>query len=110
MKGNPYAEFIKLMQSHGSKYNPPGIEIAAVTSIEPLTIQVGDLQLDKDDLLIADYLLKDYTREIELSNSANIQGQLKFVDTLRIGDMLAAISTLDEQTYIILARVVKLNE
>lgn len=61
-KDNPYLKILTLMEKHGEKKNPSSIEIAYVVSSEPLTIKIGELQLTKDDLLIADYLLKDYKR------------------------------------------------
>lgn len=60
---NPYTEMIGMMQEHGSKYNPPSIHLAEVLAPPPdLIIKLGDIQVDKNNILIADYLLKDYKR------------------------------------------------
>jgi hypothetical protein len=133
IKDNPYSTMIKLMQEHGAKYNPPAIQIGQVISPPPnIVIKIGDLQIDKDNILIADYLLPNYQRQIaipettatgtmttELSDSpyshthtitqVGIQGRIQFTDTLNAGDIVAVMPTEDRQTYIILAKLVRLN-
>ncbi len=79
---NPYIEILKHMQDQGAKYNPPSIQLGEM--INSNTCKIGDLQIDKDNLLIADDLLN-----------------------IKAGDIVAVIPTNDMQTYIILARVVK---
>ena len=131
---NPYSEIIKLIQIYGASYNPPAIEIGEVVAPPPnIAVRVGDLQIDKDNILIADYLLSDYEREVSVDETSeagtiteiitrepyteatheiakyNLTGSIKFKDTLRQGDLIAVLSTADRQTYIILARVVRLN-
>ncbi|HEX3030515.1 MAG TPA: DUF2577 family protein [Clostridia bacterium] len=60
---NPYSEMLSIMQEHGSKYNPPSIQLAEVIAPPPdIIIKFGDIQVDKNNILIADYLLKDYNR------------------------------------------------
>jgi len=108
---SPYSRFIKIMREQGSYYNPPAIQIGEIISPPPnLKIRVGDLQLDKDDVLIADYLLADYTREYQTSSdkiSWSISNYIKWVDTLKQGDLVALLATADKQTYIVLCKVVK---
>lgn len=126
---DPYSEMIKLMQQHGSKYNPPSIQLGEVTSISPLTIHTGDIQLNKNNLLVADYLLKDYSRNVSLEStsasgetdlqavgdhgshkhgitSVNFQGPLNLEDGLKKNDIVALIQ-MDTATFLILCRVVK---
>lgn len=51
------------MRQSGSHLNSPDIMLAEVITPPPnLTIKVGDIQLDKDQLLVADYLLNEYQR------------------------------------------------
>lgn len=116
---NPYSQLVKIMQDHGAKHNPPSIELATVISQSPLAVLAGELQLGKDNLLVADYLLSGYSRAITLPNttaggattagtisSINIpSGSLSFTDSLNAGDTLAVVQ-VDDSTYIILARVV----
>lgn len=72
---NPYAELVKMMREHGSKYNPPAIHLAEVLEPPPeIIIKLGDIQIDKKNILIADYLLKEYKREYKAT------GKLKFED------------------------------
>ena len=86
----------------------------------PLTIKLGDLQIGKDNLLVADYLLPDYVRKITIPTTGATgstteegvtsvgipDGNISFTDGLKTDDIVALISTLDEQTYIVLAKVV----
>jgi len=110
------------MREQGAKYNTPYVQIGVVISADPLTIKLGDLQIDKDNLLVTDYLLPNYTRKITISNTpasgsttmgtiTNIgipDGDIVFTDGLKGNDIVALIPTIDEQTYIVLARVVSL--
>lgn len=130
MKDNPYSKIIEQMKKQGASSNPPSIEIGEVILPNPLTIKIGDLQIDKDNILIADYLLKDYRRKVKIpevtatgeTNNVSVgdhgthkhsvdkigvnEVEITFLDTLKQGDKLAILSTGDGQTYIILARVV----
>lgn len=132
MKDNPYSKIIEQMKKQGASSNPPSIEIGEAISPNPLTIKIGDLQIDKDNILIADYLLKDYRRKVKIpevtatgeTNNVSVgdhgthkhsvdkigvnEVEITFLDTLKQGDKLAILSTGDGQTYIILARVVSL--
>jgi len=132
VKDNPYSKLIEQMKKQGASSNPPAIEIGEVASPNPLTIRVGGLQLNKNNILIADYLLKGYRREIKIPEAAAIgetnnvsigdygthkhtvdkiginEVEITFLDALKQGDKLAILPTKDKQTYIILARVVSL--
>jgi len=129
---NPYSGIVNHMREQGAKYNPSSIQIGIVISSDPLIIKVGDLQLYKDDMYIADYLLKDYKLEIDMplidgtgamssvsvgdhgSHTHDISklGITKGIINSNIGlikdDTVIAFATDDEKKYIILARVVSL--
>jgi len=77
------------MRTQGAKFNTPYVQVGVVISSDPLTIKLGDLQIGKENLLVADYLLSGY-----------------LTDGLKAEDSVALIATLDQQTYIVLARVV----
>lgn len=79
------------MRTQGAKYNTPYVQLGVVVSPDPLTIKLGDLQIGKENLLVAEYLLPSY-----------------LTDGLKAEDIVALTPTLDEQTYIVLARVVSL--
>jgi len=130
---DPYVRLLEHMQVQGGKNNTPYVQTGEVISTNPLTVMTGDLQLGVDNLLIADYLLPNYARKISIpitggsgvmssvtigdfgSHTHNISG-LGIADGgfsltddgLKVGDIVALTPTLDEQIYIILAKVVSL--
>ena len=115
---NPYSELIGHMRTQGGKNNTPYVQVGVVVSVDPLTIKLGDLQIGKDNLLVAEYLLPNYARKYSASGNIKFvttisvdtdntqNGDLTFTDGLAENDIVALISTLDEQTYIVLAKVV----
>jgi hypothetical protein len=118
--GNPYSEIINQMRNQGAYYNPSGIEIGIVTNEDPLTVQLGDLPLNKDNLLIADYLKKGYSRQINIpsasasgstsdgsiSSIAIPQGNLNLLDNgFKKSDNVALVR-VDTTKYLILCKVV----
>lgn len=126
---NPYSDMVKLMQQHGAKLNPPSIQLGEVLSSSPLTVKTGDIQLNKNNLLIADYLLNNYQRKINVSTTEasgstdkqtvgdhgehshgiteiGLTGSIEYTDTLNTGDIVALIQ-IDDATFLILCRVVK---
>ncbi|MDQ7096942.1 DUF2577 domain-containing protein [Desulfosporosinus sp. PR] len=117
---NPYSALINHMRTQGGKNNTPYVQVGRVVTPEPLTLKLGDLQIGKESLLVADYLLPNYERKLNIPmtpasgnttegsiSSVEVpDGDIKFTDGLGADDLVALISTLDEQTYIILAKVV----
>ncbi len=131
MQDNPYSTIIRIMREEGSVHNPPSIMLAEVLSPPPnLLIKVGDIQIGKPNILISDCLLPGYQRQYSQTGDGTIitktppgpekyseytileslvdTGQIKWTDTLKKGDILAVIPTYDGQTYIVLARVVRI--
>jgi hypothetical protein len=122
---NSYSELLKLMQIHGSKNNPDTVELATVISVSPnLVIQTEDVQITNSNILIADYLLSTYMRQVKIPPTSNVSstvtnnnsvtsiglsGQIDFTDTLNVGDQLAVQAIQDGQMYLILCRVVSLD-
>jgi len=108
------------MRTQGGKNNTPYVQIGVVVTSNPLTVKLGDLQIGKDNLLVTDYLLPNYTRKIaipttpatgntttESITSIGIpDGEITLTDGLKADDIVALIPTLDGQTYIVLAKVV----
>lgn len=128
---DPYLKLLSQMRKQGKSVNPPGIRLAEVVAPPPnIVIKMGDLQVDKDNILIADYLLPGYKRTASQNRTGSITshddgdpreynpyteieelthyGSIEFTDTLQAGDIVVAIPTEDGQTYIILAKVVGL--
>lgn len=81
---NPYSELINMMREQGAKYNPPSLQLGIVMTSQPLKIKSGDMQLNLNNLLLAD----------------NIKNKLI------TGDTVALIQT-DDSTFIVLCKVVR---
>lgn len=92
MQDNPYTTLVKTMREEGSAYNPPSLNIGEIISpLGNLRVKVNGLILDKTDLLIAE----------DLVHSS------KFID-LKKGDKVLVFPTEDNQTHIIVSKVVSL--
>lgn len=110
MQDNPYSTIIQIMRKEGAAYNTPGLMLATVVAPPPnLFIKVGEIQVGKASLLVADDLLPGYKRNISIAAAEPVSGQMTFLDTLAPGDLLAVMPTYDGQTFIVLARVVRLE-
>lgn len=118
--GNPYSEIINQMRNQGAYYNPSGIEIGTVTNEDPLTVQLGDLPLNKDNLWTADYLKKGYSRQINIpstsTNGSTLDGSISSVaiphgdlnlldNGFKKGDNVA-LARAEATKYLILCKVV----
>lgn len=70
---NPFSSLIEIIREQGSFNNSPCVIIGEILSPPPnIAIKVGDIQLDKDNLYIADYLLQDYKRKIQIKEEAKL--------------------------------------
>ncbi|WP_027624387.1 DUF2577 domain-containing protein [Clostridium lundense] len=119
---DPFVELVNIMKEKGAAYNPPSIEIGKVISSNPLIVEVGNLQLTKNNFIVADYLVNEYKRKITIPRSRAEgtagehsvsevgikEGEIIYKDGLKKDDKIAMLSTQDRQIYIILARVVTL--
>lgn len=106
---DPYVKILNLMTKKGAETNPLSICIGKVISPPPeIIVQTNNLQLYKEDLYIADYLLKGYSRKVSITPdcTGNI---IETKDTIEAGDEVAILPTADNQTWIILCKVVKCN-
>lgn len=65
---NPYTEILSVMRNQGGLDNTPGCMMGVVTAEKPLKVSVAGLDLDKDDLLAAEWLIKDWNREWEIES------------------------------------------
>lgn len=106
MKENPYSKLLEITKAQ--KETRDNVLIGEVISSAPLTISVGELQIDKDNILVADYLLNNYSRRYStnrtIPNGSDI-GTMTYTDGINVGDRLAMLQTADRQLYIIIARV-----
>lgn len=96
------------MRVQGAKFNTPYVQIGVVTALDPLTVKLGDLEIGKDNLLIADYLLSNYGRKMTIPDVPATD--ITFTDGLIKDDVLALTPALEleGQKYIVLARLVSL--
>lgn len=102
---DPYVKIIGSMQRQGKKFNPPSICTGTVTSPPPnLIIEANNTTLYSDDILISDFLLADYPREVNINS---LDQEMKTKDTcLNKDDIVAIMPTIDMQTWIVLCKVV----
>lgn len=106
MKENPYSKFLELTKQKNDTRS--AVLIGEVISPTPLTVSIGDLQIDGDDILIADYLLIEHERSYSTDRSDPVWsdvGKMRYEDGLVAGDRLAILPTANGQLYIIVARV-----
>lgn len=119
---DPYVKILKTMSKKGAEQNPPTICIAKVIAPPPnIILQTADLQLYKDDIVISERLV-DYKQNVSISCSASgsvsCGGQIQSIDIdkkemtfweiLKPGDEVAVLPTADNQTWIVLCKVVRL--
>lgn len=84
---NPYAGIINMMREQGGKNNAPNLMLGEVlTPLPELTIKTGDIQLDKSNLLIADYLMPDYKRSYSMTGVMHASTPDNFAVTSTVDD------------------------
>lgn len=130
---NPYSDLVTMMQSQGAKNNPPFVMLGKViNSLPDLLIMIGDLQVDLDNLLLAEDLV-EHRRQTGLAASTatgltgptavgdqgshdhNILqisysgGQLSIESCLAKDDLVAVLPLEGYQKYIVLCKVVSLG-
>jgi hypothetical protein len=125
-----YSDIIGIMQEQ-AKGIISGVEIGTVVNNPPnLVIKIGELQLDKDNILVAKSMIQHKRNSTMLttvqsgitdsqsvgdhgSHSHTItqigfsQGVIESENCLWEGDLVAVLATEDKQTYIVLCKVVK---
>lgn len=100
-----FAKLLKMMQRQGEANNPTGIEIGVMTGAKTCT--VGELELDEEDLLIAEHLITGYYVAINPKNpykSGDVPDS-EYIPPLKAGDVVA-VQQVDDETYAILERMV----
>lgn len=96
---NPYIDIIKSIND--KTLISPSIQLG--TMLNSNTLKVGELQLNKGDFYIADYLKKGYKRHLE---TEGVVRKYETKDEIKNGDTVAVMCTEDMQTYIVLAKVI----
>lgn len=127
---NPYSDLVSIMQNQGAKYNPPSVTLGKVINPLPdLIILIGDLQVDKENLLLADDLQEhhrlinmplttaagstDQTSVADHGTHSHNMNQIGFDDwdikvesCLVKNDLVAVLPLAGYQKYIVLCKVV----
>lgn len=98
---DPYIEFVKVIKEKGKSNKLPSVQIGTIINKD--TLKIGELQITRENLYIADYLRSGYKRNLELDG---LTKEYVNKDTLKPGDNVAVIPTEDRQIYIILCKVV----
>lgn len=125
---NPYTEFAKEFKKRDN-VSVQGITVGTVTSPPPnLVIVVNGFILDKEQLVVADYLLSGYKREMITRGSGNITaktpvpppiyydqhtviesidfaGDITLTDTLKAGDKVIVMPSTNNEIYYVLSKV-----
>ena len=109
---DPYSEMANRFKEISKGLNSPAIDIGTVIVESPLRIQKGELVLEEEDVLVADYLTDKYRREMEYTwRDDGMEGRfirdIQYRDKLKTGDEVALLAVASKQLYIVLARVVK---
>lgn len=66
---NPYNNFLGIMREQGEINNPVPFLIGEVKTANPLTVAIGDFVLERKDLKINKFLLKNYQRRLNLATT-----------------------------------------
>lgn len=97
-----YSEMVDLMRVQGAVENPEDIKLAEMTG--PDSCRMGDYDLSRDDLYIAEHLLKNIATKVAVDEAH--QDKSTYIEPLKAGD-LVIIKQVNEKAYVILERVVK---
>ena len=111
-----FAEMLEMMRAQGRKDNPVTLLLGVMQSNN--SVKINDLVLNAEDLYIADYLVADYTRKIEVpyisdvsyANSdvrVNKQDHITLMSAFKKGDLVAVQRLHNTNKYVILAKVVE---
>ncbi len=130
---NPYSDLVAMMQSQGAKNNPPFVMLGKVINPLPnLLIQIGDLQVDLDNLLLAEDLVEHQClTELATATATGVTdqtavgdhgshnhhilqiaytaGELNIASCLAKDDLVAVLPLEGYQNYIVLCKVVSLS-
>ena len=77
-----YAEVLEMMRSQGAKDNPTLAQIGVMQSSN--SVKIDDLELNAEDLYIADYLVAGYTRQIKVPYVSGVSVILHRVTVLLV--------------------------
>lgn len=116
----PYAKIIRMMQQQGATNNSAEVQIGVMTAKNKL--KIGDLELDKDDLLFMELLVRPQLRkkgkskgQISINGGSFQSFETKDAEdekqdwsddfALKAGDVVA-VTKINEDCYAVLGRLV----
>lgn len=109
MQQDGISTILNIMRTQGAKDNPPSLMLGKVSCINPILVQIGDLQLDKDDLYINKTLL-EYNRDINLSitvaSDTVVVNSLPCKTLLKTDSIVVLYPIENNQKYIVLCEVI----
>lgn len=127
-QSNPYSDILRVMNSTYDKRRRAGWAIGLVTSTDPLIIKYADNDLTGSDLLVNYHLVPGHREQTTIQNTAGtlngsvdctvgsitkmsvssgaISGRGIFGGVLEAGDHVAMLCAEDQQTFIVLCKVV----
>lgn len=95
LQDNPFMNLLEIMRQQGSVNNPVPFMIGSVINSMPLLVKVGEIQLERDDLLIN----KSYLLEEEI-------GGYDYTEkTFKVGEKLTLLMSQDQQQFILICKV-----
>lgn len=113
-----FAEMLNMMREQGRKDNPITLQIGVMQSEN--SVKINDLELNAEDLYIADYLVKDYAfplatpyvKEItygEYGTEVITEEKAVRLEGLKKGDLVVVQRLYNTNKYVILAKVVEVE-
>lgn len=119
-----FAEMLGMMRAQGRKDNPSTLQLGVMQSAN--SVKIDDLELNAEDLYIADYLVSEYTGKIKVPYVSDVQlsvqtgeydvsdvsaeltkqSEIIYTDKLKKGDLVAVQKLQNTNKYVILAKVV----
>ena len=115
-----FAKLLGMMRVQGKKDNPTTLELGEMTG--PTTCMVGEMELDEDDLLFNELLLKPVLTKLDIeiqdnggsSHSHSWIDKSEYMEPLKKGDMVAVTRLMGEDgelqdTYVVLCKVVDMG-
>jgi hypothetical protein len=101
MQDNPYTKLIGIMREEGKVFNPPSFVLGTVVKPLPnLVIDIGEIELETDDVLVSDLLVTGLTVH------DGTQSEEIIYKPLQLGDKVILFPDKEKDVYIIMSRVV----
>lgn len=111
-----YSKLLNIMRKQGSKDNPTTLLLGVMQSED--SVKIGDLILKKEDLYISSNLPKSFSKELVTPYVSSVKLTVEGIITkteevvemkegLKKGDIVAVMKLNNNNTYAILAKVVK---